>query len=58
MQEFAAAIETAFVANLEAHLSGRNLPEQRHLPLGPMILRGQATSARCWVSGDLLSLRA
>jgi aerobic carbon-monoxide dehydrogenase small subunit len=39
VQEFAAAIAAAFVANFEARLSGRNLPEQGHLPVGTLILR-------------------
>jgi aerobic carbon-monoxide dehydrogenase small subunit len=39
VQEFAAAISAAFVANLEARLSGTNLPEQDHLPVGMLILR-------------------
>jgi carbon-monoxide dehydrogenase small subunit len=39
VREFAAAIGAAFAVNLEARLSGRSLPEQRHLPLGVMVLR-------------------
>jgi carbon-monoxide dehydrogenase small subunit len=39
VQEFAAVIAAAFVANLEARLSGTNLPEQLRLPVGMLVLR-------------------
>jgi carbon-monoxide dehydrogenase small subunit len=39
VQEFAAAIASDFAARLEARLTGKSLPEQRHLPAGALLLR-------------------
>jgi carbon-monoxide dehydrogenase small subunit len=39
VQEFAAAIASDFAARLEARLTGKSLPEQRHLPAGALVLR-------------------
>ncbi len=39
VQEFATAIGADFAANLEARLSGRSVPEGRHLRVGMLILR-------------------
>jgi carbon-monoxide dehydrogenase small subunit len=39
VQEFAAAIAAAFATNLEARLNGANVPEQRRLSVGWLIVR-------------------
>ena len=39
VQEFTAAISSTFATNLEARLSGRDMSDQRSLPVGTLILR-------------------